>query len=296
MTTSPSSRRERRAAASAPGAKPSRAGRNIPLAIGVGVSLGAVALASLLFRKEGFLAVVIVASCLAVWELRDGLARGKINVPLVPSMVGAVTMITASYVGGGQALTVCFGLTCISVLLWRVIDGVADSIRDITGGIFVAAYVPLLASFSSLLLFAPDGVRRVIVFLVVTICSDVGGFAVGVMAGKHPMSPSVSPKKSWEGAAGSVVVCVIAGVGTVMVMLGGTWWAGAILGLSVAASATLGDLTESTIKRDLGIKDMGSILPGHGGLMDRMDSLLLSAPVAWAILTILVPVGGRALL
>ena len=296
MTTSPSSRHERRAAASASGVKPNRAGRNIPLAIGVGVSLGALALASLLFRKEGFLAVVIVASCLAVWELRDGLARGKINVPLVPSMVGTVTMIAASYVGGGQALTVCFGLTCISVLLWRVTDGVVDSIRDITGGIFVAAYVPLLASFSSLLLFAPDGVKRVIVFIGVTICSDIGGFAVGVMAGKHPMSPSVSPKKSWEGAAGSVVVCVIAGVATVMVMLGGTWWAGAILGLSLAASATLGDLTESTIKRDLGIKDMGSILPGHGGLMDRMDSLLLSAPVAWAILTILVPVAGRSLI
>jgi phosphatidate cytidylyltransferase len=292
MTTSPSSRSERRAAASASAKKSGRSGRNVPLAIGVGASLGALALASLLFRKEGFLLVVVVASCLAVWELRDGLARGKINVPLVPSMVGAVTMIVASYVGGGQALTVCFGLTCISVLLWRVTDGVEDSIRDITGGIFVAAYVPLLASFSSLLLFEPDGVKRVIVFIAVTICSDIGGFAVGVIAGKHPMAPSVSPKKSWEGSAGSVVLCVIAGVGTVMVMLGGTWWAGAILGLAVALSATLGDLTESTIKRDLGIKDMGSILPGHGGLMDRMDSLLLSAPVAWAILSLLVPVAS----
>src|SRR5450631_2291301 len=289
MTTSPSSRSERRAAASGSGNKPSRSGRDVPLAIGVGVSLGALALASLLFRKEGFLVVVIVASCLAVWELRDGLARGKINVPLVPSMVGAIVLITASYVGGGQALTVCFGLTCISVLLWRVTDGVEGSIRDITGGIFVAAYVPLLASFSSLLLSAPDGVERVIVFIGVTICSDIGGFAVGVIAGKHPMAPSVSPKKSWEGAAGSVVACVIAGVGTVTVMLGGSWWAGAILGLAVAVSATLGDLTESTIKRDLGIKDMGSILPGHGGVMDRMDSLLLSAPVAWALLTVLVP-------
>jgi phosphatidate cytidylyltransferase len=292
MTKSPSSRSERRAAASDSGTKLSRAGRNIPIATGVGVSLGVLALASLLFRKEGFLAVVIVASCLAVWELRDGLARGKINVPLVPSMVGAVTMIAASYVGGGQALTVCFGLTCISVLLWRVTDGVEGSIRDITGGIFVAAYVPLLASFSSLLLYAPDGVKRVIVFIGVTICSDIGGFAVGVIAGKHPMAPSVSPKKSWEGTAGSVVVCVIAGVATVTVMLGGRWWAGAILGLAVAISATVGDLTESTIKRDLGIKDMGNILPGHGGLMDRMDSLLLSAPVAWAILTVLVPVAG----
>ena len=289
MTTPPSNRHERRAAASPPGTKAGRAGRNIPTAIGVGVSLGALVLASLLIRKEGFLAVVIVASCLALWELRGGLARGKINVPLVPSMVGAVAMIAASFVGGGQALTVCFGLTCISLLLWCVSDGAQGSIRDITGGIFVAAYVPLLASFSSLLLWAPDGAKRVIVFIGVTICSDIGGFTVGVMAGRHPMAPSVSPKKSWEGAAGSVVFCVMAGVGTVTVMLGGSWWAGAILGLAVAISATVGDLTESTIKRDLGIKDMGSILPGHGGLMDRMDSLLLSAPVAWAILTAFVP-------
>ena len=289
MTTPPSHRSERRSAAGASGTRLGRAGRNIPTAIGVGVSLGALVLASLLLRKEGFLAVVIVASCFAVWELRDGLARGKIKVPLLPSMVGAITMITASFVGGGQALTVCFGLTCISVLLWCVSDGVQGSVRDITGGIFVAAYVPLLASFSSLLLWAPDGAKRVIVFIAVTICSDIGGFAVGVIAGKHPMAPSVSPKKSWEGAAGSVVVCVIAGVGTVMVMLGGSWWAGAILGLAVAVAATVGDLTESTIKRDLGIKDMGSILPSHGGLMDRMDSLLLAAPVAWAILTVLVP-------
>ena len=289
MTTPPSNRRERRATASPSGTKAGRAGRNIPTAIGVGVSLGALVLASLLIRKEGFLAVVVAASCWAVWELRGGLARGKINVPLVPSMVGAIAMITASFVGGGQALTVCFGLTCISLLLWCVSDGAQGSIRDITGGIFVAAYVPLLASFSSLLLWAPDGAKRVIVFIGVTICSDIGGFAVGVIAGRHPMSPSVSPKKSWEGAAGSVVFCVMAGVGTVTVMLGGSWWAGAILGLAVAISATVGDLTESTIKRDLGIKDMGSILPGHGGLMDRMDSLLLSAPVAWAILTAFVP-------
>ena len=254
--------------------------------------MGAVVLASLLFRKEGFLGVVIVGVCFAVWELRDGLGRGRIKVPLVPSIVGAITMVTASFVGGGQALTVCFGLTCISMLLWCVSDGLAGSIRDISGGIFVAAYVPLLASFSSLMLAAPDGAKRVIVFIGVTICSDIGGFVVGVMAGRHPMAPSVSPKKSWEGAAGSVVACTIAGVAAVVVILGGPWWAGAILGLTVAVSATVGDLTESTIKRDLGIKDMGNTLPGHGGFMDRMDSLLLSAPVAWAVLTLLVPVAG----
>jgi len=290
MTTPPSHRGEQRAARGASGTKTSRAGRNLPIAITVGVSLGAVLLASLLFRKEGFVAVVIVAGCIAVWELRGGLALGRINVPLLPSVFGAVAMIGASFVRGGQALAICFGLTCIAVLLWCVMDGVQGSIRDITGGIFVAAYVPLLASFSILLLAEGDGAKRVIVFIGVTICSDIGGFVVGVIAGKHPMAPSVSPKKSWEGAAGSVVACVVAGVATVTVMLGGSWWAGAVLGVAVAVSATIGDLTESTIKRDLGIKDLGSILPGHGGFMDRMDSLLLSAPVAWAILTVLVPV------
>jgi phosphatidate cytidylyltransferase len=290
MTTPQSRRSDRHPAGGTSAKKPSRAGRNLPTAFGVGASLGLVVLASLVFRKEIFLGVVIVAACFAVWEMRDGLARGRINVPLVPSVVGAVAMLAGSFVGGGQVLAVCFGLTCISVLLWCVSDGPHGSMRDISGGIFVAAYVPLLASFSSLLLAAPDGALRVVVFISVTICSDIGGFAVGVVAGRHPMAPSVSPKKSWEGAAGSLVTCAIAGVVLVMLLLGGSWWAGAILGLAMAVTATVGDLTESTLKRDLGIKDMGSILPGHGGFMDRLDSLLLSAPVAWGILTLLVPV------
>jgi len=289
MTTPSSSRSERRASGEAAGTKQSRAGRDLRTAIAVGLSLGLVVIASLVFRKEAFLGVVTMAACIGVWEMREGLAQGKINVPLVPSIVGTITMITASFAGGGQALTVSFGLTCISVLLWRMLDGLQDAIRDIAGGIFVAAYVPLLASFSSLMLAAPDGADRVFVLIIVTICSDIGGYAVGVVAGRHPMAPSVSPKKSWEGAAGSAVACVIGGVATVMLMLGGPWWVGAAVGLAVVVSATVGDLTESTIKRDLGIKDMGRILPGHGGFMDRMDSLLFSAPVVWALLTVLVP-------
>ena len=290
MTTSPSSRSERRAAGEPSGTKPSRTGRHLPTAIAVGLSLGAVVLASLIFRKEGFLAVLIVAASFGVWELRGGLAQSKINVPLLPSLVGAVAMITASFYGGGQALAVGFGLTCISMFLWRMADGLHDAVRDIAGGIFVAAYVPLLASFASLMLAEPDGAKRIFVFLIVAICSDVGGYAVGVVAGKHPMAPSISPKKSWEGAAGSALACVVAGIATVTIILDGTWWAGAIVGLALVVSATFGDLTESTIKRDLGIKDLGTILPGHGGIMDRMDSLLLSAPVAWALLALLIPV------
>ena len=268
---------------------PSRAGRNLPAALGVGLGLAVLVVASLFIRKEGFLVLATAAICVGVWELRDAVAQGRIHVPLVPSLAGALAMMTAAYVGGGQALTVSFGLTCVAVLLWRAVDGLQDAVRDIAGGIFVAAYVPFLASFSSLMLAAADGAWRVFVFILVTVCSDVGGYAVGVVAGRHPMAPSVSPKKSWEGFAGSLAACVLGGALSVSLALHGPWWAGALVGIAAAVTATVGDLTESTVKRDLGIKDMGSILPGHGGLMDRLDSLLLVAPVVWALLTVFVP-------
>ena len=268
---------------------PSRAGRNLPAALGVGLGLAVLVVASLFIRKEGFLVLATAAICVGVWELRDAVAQGRIHVPLVPSLAGALAMMTAAYVGGGQALTVSFGLTCVAVLLWRAVDGLQDAVRDIAGGIFVAAYVPFLASFSILMLAGPDGAWRVFVFILVTVCSDVGGYAVGVVAGRHPMAPSVSPKKSWEGFAGSAAACVLGGALSVSLALHGPWWAGALVGLAAAVTATVGDLTESTVKRDLGIKDMGSILPGHGGLMDRLDSLLLVAPVVWALLTVFVP-------
>jgi phosphatidate cytidylyltransferase len=268
---------------------PSRAGRNLPAALGVGVGLAVLVVASLFVRKEGFLVLATAAICVGVWELRDAVAQGRIHVPLVPSIAGALAMMTAAYVGGGQALTVSFGLTCVAVLLWRAVDGLAAAVRDIAGGIFVAAYVPFLASFSILMLAGPNGAWRVFVFILVTVCSDVGGYAVGVVVGRHPMAPSVSPKKSWEGFAGSVGACVVGGALSVSLALHGPWWAGALVGVAAAVTATVGDLTESTVKRDLGIKDMGSILPGHGGLMDRLDSLLLVAPMVWALLTVFVP-------
>ena len=272
-----------------PQSPPSRAGRNLPAALGVGLGLAVLVVASLFLRKEGFLVLATAAICVGVWELRDAVAQGRIHVPLVPSIAGALAMMTAAYVGGGQALTVSFGLTCVAVLLWRAVDGLEAAVRDIAGGVFVAAYVPFLASFSILMLAGPDGAWRVFVFILVTVCSDVGGYAVGVVAGRHPMAPSVSPKKSWEGFAGSVAACVLGGALSVSLALHGPWWAGALVGLAAAVTATVGDLTESTVKRDLGIKDMGSILPGHGGLMDRLDSLLLVAPVVWALLTVFVP-------
>jgi phosphatidate cytidylyltransferase len=278
-----------RAAARA-ASSPGRAGRNLPAAIGVGLVMGAAVIASLFVRKEAFVVLATLAIVVAVWELTEALAVRSIVVPLVPVAVGAVGMEIAAFATGGQALSVCFGLTCVGILVWRVAEGQDGALQDVAGGLLVSAYLPLLAGFAMLLLAPHDGPWREVTFIVLVIGSDTGGYAAGVLFGRHPMSPSVSPKKSWEGFAGSVIACVLLGVGTVVLFLDGSWWAGALTGLTAVAAATLGDLGESLIKRDLGIKDMGSLLPGHGGVLDRLDSLLFAAPVVWLMLHALVPV------
>jgi phosphatidate cytidylyltransferase len=264
--------------------QPSRAGRNLPAAVGVGAGLGALVIASLFVRKEAFVVLAVLAIVVAVWELTEALAVRSVAVPLVPVGVGAVGMLVAGFAAGGQALAVCFALTCLGVVVWRVAEGQEGAIRDVAGGLLVSAYVPLLAGFTMLLLSPHDGPWREVTFVVVTIGSDIGGYAAGVLFGKHPMAPMVSPKKSWEGFAGSALSCTLLGVGTVVLFLHGSWWVGALTGLTAVLAATVGDLGESMIKRDLGIKDMGSLLPGHGGVLDRIDSLLFAAPVVWLML------------
>ena len=272
----------------APAAGHGRAGRNLPAAIGVGVLLGGLALGSLFTRPEAFVALVSLVVVLAVWELAGAMAAKQIVVPVIPLAVGSLGMLVSAYLAGEEGLLVSFTLTGFGVLLWRIIDGMEGALRDVTAGLFTAAYVPLLAGFAILLLADDNGPRRVVTFIVVTVASDIGGYIAGVIAGKHPMAPTISPKKSWEGFAGSVVFCLIVGVASVVLLLDGPWWAGLLLGAAAAVCATLGDLSESLLKRDLGVKDMGSLLPGHGGIMDRLDSLLPTAPVAYLLLHLLV--------
>lgn len=270
----------------------SRAGRDLPAAIGIGVALGALVLASLLIKKEFFLPVLVVAVGLAAWEVRRALTSIQINAPLVPILIGAVSMLASAYLRGAEALAITFALTCTGILIWRAAEGPVGALRDIAGGCFVAVYPCLIAGFASLLLAEPDGARRIIFFILVTVVSDIGGYAVGVLAGKHPMAPSISPKKSWEGFAGSVLACTLTGALAMTYLLHGRWWVGAIIGLVTAGVATIGDFIESSLKRDLGVKDMGTILPGHGGLMDRIDSLVLTLPVIWGLLWWLAPATG----
>ncbi|MDF2967983.1 MAG: phosphatidate cytidylyltransferase [Nocardioidaceae bacterium] len=273
-----------------PPPKVSRAGRNLPAAIGVGVGLGALLLMSLLVVRGAFLGVVVLAAVVGIWELSTALATASIRIPRMPLAVGGTAMLVAAWLGGAEALVGHLGFAVLLVLVWRMIDGAQGFVRDVTAAVFVLAYVPLLGSFVVLMLVPADGAMRIVAFLLGVFASDTGGYIAGVLAGRHPMAPTISPKKSWEGFAGSVAGSCLAGWLTVTYALDGDAWVGVLLGVATAVTATVGDLVESLIKRDLGIKDMGRLLPGHGGLMDRLDSILMVAPVAWFVLSVLVPV------
>lgn len=268
-----------------------KAGRNLPAAIGVGLGLAALIVGTLAWRPEAFLALLTVAVVIGMHEVVQAVDNGRVRVPVIPTFVGGVAMLLQAYSGGPRALTLTFTLAVAVVVVWRALRGVADGMRDVSGAVLTLAYVPLLASFCAMLLAQPSGELRVATFIAVTVFSDIGGYAVGVVKGKHPMAPSVSPKKSWEGFAGSMGTCMAVGAFCTSVLLHAPWWTGALLGIAACITATVGDLCESVIKRDLGIKDMGNLLPGHGGIMDRLDSLLLTAPMCWLVLTYLVPAG-----
>lgn len=267
----------------------SRAGRDLPASIAVAVALIALVVVSLAFVKDLFLVVVAAAMVLALWEMGRALAHNGTWLPVVPMWTGAVAMIGGAFYGGPDVLVVVLAGTVLVCILWRMPRGQAGFVRDVTAAVFCLVYVPFLASFVALLLSPDDGVRRVMTFIAVTIASDIGGYAVGVLIGKHPMAPVISPKKSWEGFAGSSVSSMAAGVACMVLLLDSVWWVGLVLGAVAAVAATLGDLAESMIKRDLDIKDMSNILPGHGGIMDRLDSLLGTVSVAWLVLYFLLP-------
>ncbi|MEV0776968.1 phosphatidate cytidylyltransferase [Streptomyces sp. NPDC050433] len=270
-----------------------RAGRDLRAAIGVGVGLGAVIVASLFIVKAVFIGVIVVAVVVGLWELTSRLDEKKgIKAPLVPLAVGGAAMVIAGYVRGAEGAWVATALTALAVLAWRMTEPPEGYLKDVTAGVFAAFYVPFLATFVAMMLTADDGAQRVLTFLVLTIVSDTGAYAIGWRFGSHKLAPRISPGKTREGLFGAVAFAMAAGALCMQFLIDdGTWWQGLLLGLAVAASATLGDLGESMIKRDLGIKDMGTLLPGHGGIMDRLDSLLPTAPVVWLLLVVFVGSG-----
>ena len=265
--------------------KKRRAGRNVPVATAVGGTLAALVLVTVYTVTALFVVLVAVAVVIAVYEVCQVLAGNAIDVPVVPLMVGGAAMVVAAYTDGTDALTVALVLTIVAMAAARLAGPGGDRLtKDMVVGAFVAVYVPLLAASAVLMVAADDGADRIVVFILAVVLSDTGGFAAGVRFGKHPMAPSVSPKKSWEGLAGSVVAATVGSAVAVPLLLGATWWQGALVGLVAVATATAGDLAESLLKRDLGVKDMGRLLPEHGGIMDRLDSLLPTAPVMALVL------------
>jgi phosphatidate cytidylyltransferase len=278
------------AAAEQPVRRSSRAGRDLVSAVAVGLGLGAIILVPLLTVRQTFVGVLAGATAVATWELRDALRRGAgIAIPLPVLLVGGQAMIWLSWPFGLSGLALAFSATVLGCLVWRMRGGAAHYLRDVSAGVFTAVYVPLFCSFVVMLTVTADGVGRVLTYMLCVVASDVGGYAVGVLAGRHPMAPTISPKKSWEGFAGSQVAGMVTGALCVWLLLGDSWWLGVLTGAVLVVSATLGDLVESLVKRDLGIKDMGRLLPGHGGLMDRLDSMLPTAVVAYLVLGLLVP-------
>ncbi|TDQ53705.1 phosphatidate cytidylyltransferase [Actinorugispora endophytica] len=276
-----------------PDGQPVRTGRNLPLAIGSGVALGALAFAAIMPYPPLFTVITSIAVVLGVRELRRAFASRGIRMALPPVVAGGVAIQGAAFFGGPIWLVGALALAAILTLAWRLRGGAEGYVRDSAASLFSLLYLPFLLSTWLLLLAAPDDGRlRLIAFIIVTISSDIGGYFAGILLGRHKMAPVISPNKTWEGFAGSVLGCMIAGGVTVGLMLDGPVWAGLVLGVAVVLAATVGDLIESLVKRDFGIKDMGSFMPGHGGLLDRVDSLLIAGPVAWMVLTLLVPSAG----
>lgn len=269
------------------------AGRNLPAATAVGVGLIILIVVSLVFAPVPFLILLAVATALATWEVTKRLRQGGIVISHWPLIAGGQAIIWLAYAAGPDGVLVAFAGTVLVAMIWRLLEhgpvaAPVNYLQDIAATVFIAAWIPLFAGFGALLVLddtdGASGAARIGTLIAVVVCSDVGGYAAGATFGKHPMVPAISPKKSWEGFAGSMVFGTVGAVLCLWLFLDAAPTIGLLLGPLLVVVATLGDLVESQVKRDLGIKDMGTLLPGHGGLMDRLDSLLPSAVVVWSVL------------
>jgi phosphatidate cytidylyltransferase len=272
-----------------PSPQPAPSGRNLPVAAAIGVLLGGLVVLTLFTVKATFLIFMGAAIGVGLWEMTRALRTSGINVPIIPIAAAGLAMWLCEYWWNNRAVLACLVLAVVAILAWRLTRGPDGYLRDVAAGVFVLGYLPFPALFVVAMLAAPDGARRVLIFVILVVCVDVGGYFAGSTLGRHPMAQAISPSKTWEGLSGSVLLCLAAGAVTVPLLLHGHVWQGLLTGAAAGVAAVVGDLAESAIKRDLKIKDMGSILPGHGGIMDRLDSLLVAAPVAWLLLSVFVP-------
>ncbi|MCT1557895.1 phosphatidate cytidylyltransferase [Helcobacillus massiliensis] len=291
MTTAPAA-----PAAPAPSARRKRsAGRNLPAAIGVGVALSAILLGVFYLVPALLPALVAIAAVLATLEVAHALGSANLRVPAAPLLVAAVGIVVCTTVYGADGMLISTAAGAVVLILWRAVEATGlMAIRDVVAGIFTLIWVPFLGSFTLLLAQQPSASHKLMLALLIPIASDTGGYIAGVLFGRHPMAPTISPKKTWEGMAGSLLFGVAGGTAVGALLLPEELGAlfGGVFGALIVVISTIGDLTESLLKRDLGIKDMGDLLPGHGGIMDRLDSILLAVPTLFILLWILEAVNG----
>lgn len=282
--------------------QPSRAGRNLPAAIGVGLALLLLLLAGLFLWPMGFVLIAVAAAVLGVWEVFRALESHGTRVPVVPVLAAAVAIPVTAYFGGQEAQLFALVASCAAVLIWQSLEHHDGAARSAFAGVFLVLWVPFLIGYAVLPLHEatppagfglwPDGslphpMLELVLTLLLVVANDTFGYIVGASLGRHPMAPKISPKKSWEGFAGSVAGAMVVGVLGAVLLLGRPWWVGVVLAVVMVGASTAGDLAESMVKRELGIKDMSSILPGHGGMMDRLDSILFATPAAYLVFSIL---------
>ena len=282
------------AAAAAPR---SRAGRDLTRAIPVGIGLGALVIASIAFNPRAWYLVAAGAVAIGTWEVFKRLRQAHFQLPLIPLLLGGQATVWGGFALGAQGAFAAFSASTVVVLVWRLVMAGLETapknyLRDVSVSLFVLVWIAVPGALGAMLSDGDqngqNGAQQVIALILLVVCSDIGGYVAGVLFGKHPMAPAISPKKSWEGFAGSLILSMVGGALVMWLLFGDEVWKGILLGALVVFTATLGDLVESQVKRDLGIKDMGTMLPGHGGFMDRLDSVLPSAVVVWIIFTFVV--------
>jgi phosphatidate cytidylyltransferase len=271
-----------------------RTGRNLLAAIAIGVVLGAMFIASVIF-KWPFIIFGAGLVGFAVFELATALRQAGRDVPRVVSTVVALAVVPIAFFFHIQGLWLGTIGAVLVVTVWRLAElvvrpshrtGAREVFLDLGAGALIQVYVTFMAGFYLVLTGSTGGEWWTLASIVIVVSTDIGAYAAGLNFGKHKLAPNISPGKTWEGFAGSILVAVVTGVLLAILMLHQPWWVGVVMGVLLALVGTAGDLMESLIKRDIGVKDISSWLPGHGGFLDRLDSILPSAAVAYAIFLI----------
>ena len=263
-----------------------RAGRKLLPSIAVSIFLVLLVWLSLSTYRVVFAGIVTIAVILGIRELHRAFLAINIDIPLWSLTTATIGLSAATWFGGvsGLAVATAIAFPCLLVLLLP--RGTENFVRTASASSLALIYLTFLAGFLILLGRPHNGLERVMTFVVLVGCNDTFAYLTGVLIGKHPLAPKISPKKTIEGLLGSLVFTVIGGSLAFHYIMDSDWWLGAAAGVLTVFTATAGDLIESALKRDVAIKDMGNLLPGHGGIMDRLDSVLFAAPALWLALEI----------